>query len=443
MGVESEEGRGSNFWSTIRLKTRPEDPTSRVKPDEFEGLRVLVASGHATQRQILEDQLRAWGVHADSAADCASALEKVGQAAAIRPYKLILVDLDIQGTDGIQLARSVRALPEVPLTRTVLLSATNAISDPEVLRQAGIAQWLHKPVSQRELHRCLRHTIAGRSALPDEDDRSTSPDQSSAYFGAHVLVAEDNPVNQEVARGMLEALGCQVEIVPSGADAVMAAAAGRYGMIFMDCQMPDMDGFEATRRIRASESSGRIPIIALTANAIAGDRERCLESGMDDYLAKPISQQQLADVMRQYLEEVEPPERAALEEPATPAPTQMPEDGPIDFAAVESIRQLERAGGRKLLATVIQTYLDNAPELVEEIRAGIDKGDAHSIERAAHQFKSASANLGAHKLASICKELEELGRSGSTRDTDKLLADVEAEYGPVSKALEVELEKSR
>jgi CheY-like chemotaxis protein len=278
----------------------------------------------------------------------------------------------------------------------------------------------------------------------------------SAPLDAHILLAEDNLVNQEVSVGMLTGLGCTIDVVANGLEAVQAVSRAPYDLVFMDCQMPEMDGFEATRRIRAWEArqSGpghappRIPIVALTANAITGDRERCLAAGMDDYVSKPFTQAQLHETIARWTgvdtdsstatpAADSPPSGGSPAAPIEASATSggAVEGGPLDPSALQSIREIESSSGQPLVARVIDAYLQESPEILSQLRQVIQSGDAAKLRQLAHKWKSSNANLGAHGLAARCKRLEELGASGSTEGAPALLSELDAEYEAVCKSL--------
>jgi CheY-like chemotaxis protein/HPt (histidine-containing phosphotransfer) domain-containing protein len=241
-----------------------------------------------------------------------------------------------------------------------------------------------------------------------------------AQLNARVLLVEDNPVNQELALHMLQHLGCDCTLARHGRDALVALEGNAFEAVLMDCQMPEMDGFEATAAIRLREAwqgaSRRLPIIALTAGAVEGDRDKCLAAGMDDYLSKPFSLDQLERTLRRWL-------------PAVPGVE--PGEPHVDPNVIESMLVLG-GGGRGLLKKMIDIYLQDAPGRIAAIREGMARADADAVARAAHAFKSANANLGAAALAEMCKRLERQCRTGSTLEAEALVAAIEDEFAYVA-----------
>jgi PAS domain S-box-containing protein len=250
-------------------------------------------------------------------------------------------------------------------------------------------------------------------------------------LAARVLVAEDAPVNWELAVAMLESFGCEAQVAKNGREAVSAVQRERFDLILMDCQMPEMDGFEATRKLREMEAVGgtsatRIPIVALTANAIKGDRERCLTSGMDDYLAKPFKEEQLWNVLVKWIK---------CESNDFVVPQSEPSDSTLDIAVLDNIRRLQRPGAPNLLHKVVSIFLADGPELLQTMRGSIGTGDDTALLRAVHKLKSSSANLGAVKLAELCKALEAQAQAGQLGETESSMAQIDGEFARVQAAL--------
>jgi CheY-like chemotaxis protein/HPt (histidine-containing phosphotransfer) domain-containing protein len=256
-------------------------------------------------------------------------------------------------------------------------------------------------------------------------------------LGGHILLVEDNPVNQEVTQSMLQLLGCRSDLTKNGREAVEAVSRNRYDLVLMDCQMPVMDGYAATRVIRKSETS-RTPIIALTANALAGDNDRCLAAGMDDYLSKPFTLQTLRTILERWLPAgVEGAARVAAEDgPGGVAPGREMVPPPVDAKALENIRALQAPGRLDLLSKLIGLYLSGSPKVLGDLREAAVRRDADALHTASHTLKSSSANLGALMLSTLCKELETRAREGRIDDAAEAVAGIEAEYGRVKTFLE-------
>ena len=297
LGLASEPGVGSAFWVELGLEREEVvDAEPPSTPASLAGLRVLVVDDFDVNRRIYCEQLRSWGCVADAVASGAAALDALHATVDVDPYRLVLLDMHMPGMDGAMTAAAIKADPRLAAVPIVLLSSIGTCSRAE-MHERGFAAVLTKPVRQSHL-RDIVATVAG--------DRAAAPAAPAAplraRLGLRVLLAEDNAVNRKVTLQMLARLGCDSSAVEDGARAVAALAAGDYDVVLMDVQMPEMDGFEATAAIRRREhaSGGHVPIIAMTAHAMEGDRERCLAAGLDGYLAKPVKMDELARVLAPY-----------------------------------------------------------------------------------------------------------------------------------------------
>jgi CheY-like chemotaxis protein len=306
IGVESTPGQGSTFWFTVRLAPRPTpaEATGATRSELRRGVRVLCVDDHATNRAILEAQLMAWGLHASCVIDGATALARLRAAHADgQPYDLAILDYQMPGMDGLELARAIKADPVLAPTRMVLLSSVSQHGQKVAAEQAGIAASLTKPIRQSHLYNCLITVMSATATPTAVSPLSHRQEEAPLQIHVRVLVAEDNVINQKVAVRLLEKLGCRIDVAANGQEAVTMLAQFAYDVVFMDCQMPEMDGFAATTAIRQRESStgGHVPIIAMTANAMQGDREACLAAGMDDYISKPVTFDLLIAVLQKWV----------------------------------------------------------------------------------------------------------------------------------------------
>ncbi len=306
IGADSRPGEGSRFWFTVRLDRQPCAPTHVRPAEDLAGLRVCLIDDNATNRMLLEHHARAWGMTHASAEDGPNGLALIREAGrAGHPFDLAIVDMQMPGMDGMELARALRADRSIATPRLVLLTSLAQRGDAKVAQDSGFSAYLTKPIHQHQLFDCLR-LVMGRSAPGSaEDDRlvtvhSLAEIESRSH--GRVLLAEDNVINQKVAVKMIEKLGYHVDVVANGEEAVEALSRIPYILVFMDCQMPEMDGYEATRRIREMEGTARhTPIVAMTANAMQGDREHCLAAGMDDYISKPIAVKNIQAALERWL----------------------------------------------------------------------------------------------------------------------------------------------
>jgi PAS domain S-box-containing protein len=429
--VESRPGRGATFWFTVRLELQgPEAAASTAGvPTRLAGRRVLVVDDNATNRQILKQQLGYWGLRTTAVESGARALAALREAAASGPgYDLAILDMKMPEMDGLDLARAIKEEPSLLAVKLVLLTSFGQRGHGAEAARIGISAYLTKPVDEADLYDCLVEVM-------DEGRRKRAPHLVTRHSlrelrplaGARVLVAEDNEVNQKVAVRILEKLGYRVEVADDGREALEACARAAYDAVLMDGQMPGMDGYEATRRIREREQGGRrLPIIAMTASAMKGDREKCLEAGMDDYVSKPVTPEALEAVLRRW---VRPPAApAATESPEAPAP-----DGLLDETIVSSLMSVDDDGS--LMDEVVATFLKIAPVRLGAIRKAA-RGDPAQLERAAHSFLGSCGNLGCRAMADLCARLEVLGRSGSTEGAAELARALEEQYAVTKPHLE-------
>ncbi|MDY0976197.1 response regulator [Massilia sp. CFBP9012] len=472
IGVENAPRQGSIFWFTLSFDKRRVDPDAPGhRQHTLAGLRVLVVDEHEASRKELVQQLEAWRAACEGVGSAAAAFEHLVSAArAGRPYDAAVLDMELTQTSGLALAASVRAEAVARSTHIVLLSPEKLAADPVQRREAGVAYQLVKPARAADLYACLtaraarlHHPAGAATAAPYDAPRPTPMAlQQPMRRARRVLLAEDNPVNVEVARAMLEGLGLETHCATNGQEALHAVHEGGWDAVLMDCQMPVMDGFAATGEIRRHEREmGRaraLPVIAITANALQGDREACLAAGMDDYLSKPFTQQQLAAVIGRWVALPVLAERhhddepgLALDYPPAPSPAPSPppppppapqqQGDPVNRAALDNIRALSRDAGDALVQKVINAYVGDTPRHLQALRQALTTRDADSLRRIAHGLKSASANIGAARLAATCRDLEQLGRGGSVDGAAPLLADMEREFQSVRQSLHAMLEK--
>ncbi|MEJ7893184.1 MAG: response regulator [Solirubrobacteraceae bacterium] len=362
IGVDSAPGRGSTFWFEVTLAPAPDEVAAQPATGRLAGLRAIVVDDNATNRAIVEAQLRAWGMRCDLADGAERALELMESAVSGgEPYDVALIDLHMPAVDGFELVRRIRALPRLRATCLMLLSS--GLADAAVVGQAAISAVLAKPVRQARLREALVGALAGPAAPAPEP--VARPALEPVGGRPLVLVAEDHPVNQLVIRKLLEQEGVDVEVAADGEEALARLAERAYAAVFMDCQMPVLDGYAATERLRAGDVRPDVPVIALTANAMKGDRERCLEAGMDDYLSKPIHPLELERVLAKWVH----PRAASTEG-----------DGTLDPAVVGRLRADFDADTRQRL---IDLFLDHFPASLDALRtaAADDDRDRLRAER--------------------------------------------------------------
>ena len=420
IGVQSEPGRGSCFWFTVFAETLEGGQPAPVRAD-LHGIRALIVEDNATNRTILQHQVMTLGAACDLAVDGVAGLAAMRAALARgTPYHLALIDMKMPRMNGIDLMRAVRADATLQGTRLAMLTSMSAAGEVAATRAAGADAYLTKPVRREELFVALAR-LAGTvvADVPEADVHDTAVLDCR---GAQVLLAEDHPVNQEIVRAMLEGAGCRVTLAVNGRCAVAEALKQSFALVLMDCQMPELDGFEATRQIRAHETQGRawVPIVALTANAMAGDRERCLAAGMDDYLSKPFTRSDVTAVLRRWLcvapQPLPPQSPAAKLAVAASNAAGMAMGAPAAFDAATFQRALPVGMGvdSPLARKVMQLFAGESEKALAEIERAAAASDTQALFRAAHALKSAGASVGACAVAGIAKDVEALARAGAT-----------------------------
>ena len=444
IGVDSTPADGSTFWFTLPITPAVSVPAV-ANPKLLNQRHVLVVDDNATNRDILEHHLSACGMHCATACDGVEGLAMLQEAQRNgKPFDIAVVDMKMPRMDGIDMAAAARADPTLAKLRLVLVTSLHSTDEMTRARQAGIDAYLPTPVKRLERFRALAQTMgdAGAAALapvPRAADRPT--------IRARALLAEDNGVNQVVARNMLKAIGCEHLIVRNGLEALEAIQREHFDIVLMDCQMPVMDGYAATRAIRKYQTGlatpQRTPIVALTANALVGDAQLCLDAGMDDHLAKPYTRQQLAGMLMRWLpaELVDQPGTAdgAGQPGAAAAGSAQPKPraGMLDQRALDNIRAVDDDGS--VLDEVIQMFFDEAPVHLEALHRAQAGGDAVELCRVAHAMKSSSLNVGANSLGELCRRLERQGKDNELAGSGDLVAAIEAMLEGVKPQLRAEM----
>jgi CheY-like chemotaxis protein len=451
IAVESCEGRGSTFTFTADFAVPPTVPaTVEEKRASLEGVRVLVVDDNESNRLLIGTLLQSWGCRCAEAADGPSALAAMLRAAREGDsFQAALVDMHMPAMDGEELGRSIKQTAEIAATRLVLMTPFGQRGDGARMEQAGFSGYLTKPLRQTQLHDCLA-LVMGREPQPETGrgqlvTRHTVAE--SARRSGRILLVEDNPTNQKVAQAMLQKLGWRADVAADGLEAVRAVKHMAYDLVLMDCQMPEMDGFAATRGIRELEAgssrhpdasasglehrASRLPIIAMTANSMQGDRARCLEAGMDDYISKPVQPEELGEKINRWLSG--PGSDRIIVDPAAgeAAPAGNPR---ADTAEVFSPSELldRLMGDTELAHVIIEGFLGDIPGQIAKLKGFVQSGDREAATRQAHTIKGASANIGAAALRQAASELEEMGRDDDMAGIAKELPRLEAEFERLS-----------
>ncbi len=483
IGVTSRPGEGSSFWFTLTL---PVDPTGQapgvVNHGSIVGLHTLIVDDNAANRRVLDELAFSWKLRTGTAASAVDALAALRQAYnAGDPYQLALLDHQMPGTDGVALARAIHDDPLLGTLPLVLLTSGVEHESAELQRQGHFVGCLSKPVKPSALRDLLGAVVAQRTTPPAADGTAIAPHADTtlvpARFAARVLVADDNVPNQKVAQLALEHFGCYVNLAADGREAVALLEQFRYDLVLMDCEMPEMDGFAATRIIRAREaqlarsaeaappgstfehfgaSGASVPVIAMTAKALVGDRERCLNAGMDDFLSKPVTLDAFHRILSRWLPAAATAPAAADAAAAVPAldvaaPTEAgdPEaaavavvptdDGALDRTTVERWKTIAREVGSDLFVEVLTVFSTEAPAQVRTIQDAAASRDIHVVRQTAHKLKGASLSLGALGLAEWAARIETWSEAGALEGVAAHLTDGDAELARALSAVEREL----
>ncbi len=425
IAFQSEEGMGSTFWFTLELEKQPKArPPEKVLPEDIRESRILVVEDHATNRLVFREMLRSWGCRFEEAEDGPGALEALRNAAEKgHPFRIALVDMQMPGMDGKTLGERIKEDPEIRDTRLVMLTSLGRRGDSARLQQIGFAAYLTKPIKISQLYDCLV-TVLG--AGPADGMRRERPIitrhslREEKKRRVRILLAEDNVVNQKVALRILQKLGYRADAVANGREAVEALETLPYDLVLMDVQMPDMNGFEATQRIRDPESRvlrHDIPIIAMTAHALKGDREKCLEAGMNDYLSKPVTALALSEVLERIL--TAEPSAAML------SPENSTGQGkPVHIQRIQAIADGDIAFEKDL----IESYLSTTEQSLKSLESSIHAARGEEVKTCAHAIKGASANAGAKGMQEIARRIEQFASGEAPGDGPGLMAEIRSEF---------------
>ncbi|MCL5098208.1 MAG: PAS domain-containing protein [Candidatus Omnitrophica bacterium] len=442
IGFESEAGHGSTFWFTAHLGKQSER-AEVTEGASLAGLRALIVADNATHRRILSRQLAAWGMKDNQAAGAEDALRILRhEGVAGCPYDLVILDQQMPSMDGLALARIIKDDPAIATVQLVMLTSLRQHLEPEDLKSVGIAACLVKPVKQSRLYDCLAMVLGGGENAASENAKPTPAlptrplNDTAGHKDINILLAEDNPVNQKVALSQLQKLGYSADAVPNGRKVLEALDRARYDVVLMDSQMPQMDGYEATRRIREKEAADpatpkRSPIyvIALTANALQGDREKCLDAGMNDYVSKPVH---LADLQAAL-------QRAVKVCASRQTTSENDASGCIiDPEALASLRDLRRPGQPDPLLELIDLFLRDGEGRLRQMADSLAQRNTVALAATAHSLKGSASNLGSQRLAALCLELEQLTKAGKWSEAGSKWGEVQEAFRCLRQVLEAE-----
>ena len=397
IGVESKLGEGSTFWFTAMLEKQSSVRESKERQaSDLRGVRALIVDDNATNRRVLAGMLAHWGCEFEEAPNAAAGLERLHQAAARgMPFVVAVLDMSMPGMSGEELGLLIRQDPMLRDTMLVMMTSVGGRADSARLKKLGFAACLVKPVKLVQFHECLASLVASASG-PSQSAMLAPVAQVAAgdRVRLRILLAEDNIVNQKVAVKMIEKLGHRVDAVANGLEAIMALESAPYDLVLMDVQMPELDGFAATRRIREScnDAIRGLPVVAMTAHALQEDRERCLQAGMSDYIAKPVQPAALAAALSRW---------AGC---AAPSPTVMEPSRPLTWDRSALLARLD--GDESLLPEVIGVFLEEMPRQLGALERAVASGSAAAVRAEAHCIKGGCGSFGAMAMSELAKALE-------------------------------------
>ena len=423
VGVTSTRGQGSTFWFTLLLERGDASRQRGAAEAPLAGYRLLVVDDHETNRRLLVQLARRWDLDVDAVPDAVQALARLRDAAARQePFDCAALDMHMLGMDGIELAEAIHRDESFPTPALVMLVSTT--EQRREAREAGIDVHMTKPVRRSRMQSALAESLGiqtRRNRRAAEHDIGAGGESSPL-----ILVVEDNDVNQILAVSMLERCGYRTEVAGDGREALAMLEQQTYAAVLMDCQMPEMNGYDATRELRQREQGrSSTPVIAMTANALRGDREKCLASGMDDYLPKPLRREDFDRLIERWAP------KARISQDPSPGPQPQPTPGPLDPAGIEIF--LSESGA--VAATVIDLFGQQTPGLLAQMRAAIDAADALALGAAAHTLQGSCLALAATQMARRCQELESRACEGTTDGTTALVNQIETDFAATLEAL--------
>jgi len=493
IGVQSKEAQGSEFWFTARLAKAPtREPATAAAPADLRGVRVLVVDDHAVNRETLMVSLSSWGLRPTEAADGPAALRALARAKADdEPFTIAILDMQTAGMDGESLGRAIKTDPDLRDTRLVMCSSLGQLGGNQQLEEIGFVAVLTKPVRRQELQDALAAAISGKNIAASRDREKPGFVLGHGLSPARILVAEDNITNQQVAVGILRKLGLRAEVAANGIEAIQALETIPYDLVLMDVQMPEMDGLEATRRIRKGEGRGQraedgdrksedrdqrtdghpgifhLPIIAMTAHALQGDREKCLAAGMDDYITKPVEVAAVVGVLEKWLKPsgddrdrlvdktreryIPAVERGgdSLSPQVQAASAGDRLSPPLDVASAAAREQAipvfdwgvlmsRMMNDKKLARVVIEGFLGDMPGQIKQLKDYAAAGDAEHVEQQAHRIKGASATVGGEALSALAAALERAGKAGDMAIISMRVVELDAQFAALKGAMQNE-----
>ncbi len=444
IGVDSEEGHGSVFWFKVQFLKPSQDMAAEIHPSaDLQGVRILIVDDNAAGRDILNLHLTSWGMRTAEASDGPAALRSLLQACEEGdPYRLALIDMQMPGMDGEMLGKAIREDKRMADTLMVLLTSVGTRGDARHFSELGFAGYLTKPLKHHELYHLLSMVLGNKEAEktthhPSLMTRFSVRESVQPLAGneARILLAEDNLTNQQVALGILKKLGLQADAVMNGEEALQSLATTPYDLVLMDVQMPTLDGMETTRRIRNPQSevlNHAIPIIAMTAHAMQGDKEKCLQAGMNDYVSKPVNPKTLCDTLKKWLRITEPKPQS--------------EEARKVEAADRGVPVFDRKGYMERLLddielahSIMEEFLKDIPCQIRTLKTMLESDDRNGVERQAHTIKGTSANVGGEQLRAVAAAMEKAAKVGDLHSVKAQIPEMEVQFARLQEAMKREI----
>ena len=447
IGVESKEGQGSTFWFTVDLEKQPDDHENLMIPEDIRKRRILFVDDNAINRQVYREQLKSWGCRFGEASSGAQAIDELRCAIETGDsFDVAIIDMQMPEMNGEELGSRIKQDPGLAETILIMVSSVGTRGDVARLKKIGFGGYLTKPIKQSQLYDCIATTTKIWEEKKQPQDATIVTRHSLAdneKQGIRILLAEDDATNQKVALHILKKFGYRADAAGNGQEVLQALEKVPYDLVLMDIQMPVMDGYKATHRIRElelkaqqakfnkndsgdlldskiqhSKRSERIPIIAMTAHAMKGDREKCIAAGMDDYTTKPINPEELLEKIEKWTRVEQNAPSAGVEvEKECMQPETKEEMQPLDFE-----KALERAMGDKdFLKMLLGGFIQELPDQIESLKVAVADTDTVALTEQAHKLKGSAANLSANGVSSAAKSLEEIGRSQNMDNANQIL----------------------
>jgi signal transduction histidine kinase/DNA-binding response OmpR family regulator/HPt (histidine-containing phosphotransfer) domain-containing protein len=440
IGVKSEPGKGSEFFFTAKFLKQIEKNKKPFVLTDIQGIHVLLVDDNATNRNIIIKRLQSWNIQIDEAADATIALDLLYKAASSNnPYQVAILDMQMPGTNGATLGRTIKSDPVISGTHLIMLTSLAQRGDAKQFELLGFSAYLTKPVRHHDLFDCLVSVITGQSHKKNSKIITRHTIRENRRHKARILIVEDNMVNQQVAKGFIDKLGYMFDIVENGKEAIKTLEKKQYDLVLMDCQMPVMDGYEATRIIRDPQSNVQdhhVNVIAMTANVMKGDRQKCLDTGMNDHIGKPLSIKSLEKMLSKWLEKN--PNNQNEVEINTEIDTQnSPPDNIKTSKIFNEVSPMKRLGGDKdILLLVMKQSLIDIPSQIQILKENLLSENSTAVNRSAHTIKSIAATIGADQLSAIALEIEmKSKKSFSNEKITELVQELEVDFEQAKIAL--------